>query len=253
MDPHRWLVFVVLASGLVAPVGAKSDYVERRAAMVKVCEAVDPAQYQSGLAFNPDGMKSYFPRSECFQRAALTFRDESLCVHVKERWTLLWSSWAVSDTHCRKLVAEGMAADRKSLGEVRASYLKTAIKLRDFSIVRNGNGRDFEIIPSFDPGTDHSYTLRFDLIVAGAREEIVPIHSSSYFLHGKSNIRIYVSQAEIRKRFPGFELDHPYPVRATLTLDVASGGYMWTDAFLESVFPAADRSQYLVKRTTFRP
>ena len=245
----------VLAVGLVGPAVAANNYAEMRAAAVKRCEAVDPSEYQSGLAFNPEGYRSYYARSECFQKAAALFRDESLCAQVKERWTLLWSSWAYSRKQCRKLVNEGTAADRKTLEAAKSLYLKGAVKLRDFRVERNGNGRDFDIIPSFDPGEARGYTLRFELVVAGTREEIVPIHSSGYYLRGNDNIRIYVRQADIRQRFPRFELDHPYPVRATLVFDTGYGGAsgMWSDAFIESVFPAAARSQQLVKQATFHP
>jgi hypothetical protein len=46
-------------------------------------------------------------------------------------------------------VAENIAADRKLLEEKRNGYLNRAIQRRDFRIERNGNGRDFDIIPTF--------------------------------------------------------------------------------------------------------
>jgi hypothetical protein len=54
-------------------------------AAVAPCEANDPRDYQSGLLFNPDGYRSYFVSSECFQRVAREFRDASLCAQVRQR------------------------------------------------------------------------------------------------------------------------------------------------------------------------
>lgn len=58
---------------------------------------------------------------------------------------------------------------------------------------------------------------------------------------------------DIRSRFPRFELARPYRVRATLTLEVGTGGLsgMWSDAFIGSVFPVAERSKSQVKDVTF--
>lgn len=246
------LVIAVLAGWLIDPAAAAS-YAEMRSGAVKRCEAIDPSEYQSGLALNPDGYRSFYARSACFQNAATMFRDETLCAHVKERWSPFWSSWGYSGSRCRKLAADGAAADRKALEETRSRYLKGPVKLRDFRIERNGNGRDFDIIPLFDPGYDHGYALRFELIGAGAAGESVQIHSSGYYLRGNDNIRIFVRQADIRKQLPRFELERPYRVRATLILDVGNGGLggMWSDAFIERVFPVAARSQVLVRQVTF--
>src|SRR4029453_8074325 len=96
-----------------------ASYDELRSAAVKQCQAIDPAEYQSGLFFNPDGYRSYYVRSECFQRTAVQFRDEVLCAEVRQRVSLLSSSWGYSRTRCRELVAQGVAADRKTLEEIK--------------------------------------------------------------------------------------------------------------------------------------
>ncbi len=70
-----------------------ASYDEQRLAAVAACEAIDPRDYQSGLLFNPDGYRSYFVRSECFQRVAREFRDSSLCEQVRQRRSLFVSSW----------------------------------------------------------------------------------------------------------------------------------------------------------------
>jgi hypothetical protein len=246
-------MIAALAGWLADPAAAANSYPDRRAAALKQCEAIDPSEYQAGLAFNPDGYRSMYMRSKCFQEAAVLYRDESLCAQVKERRSLFSSSWGYSAKRCRQLVADGAAADRKALEETRGQYRKEAVKLRDFRLERNGNGRDFDFIPSFGPGYPHGYSLRFELVGAGAAGETVPIAASGFYLRGNENIRIYVPQADIRKRFPRFQVAQPYRVRATLILDVGYGGQsgMWSDAFIERVFPVAERSQSLVKELAF--
>lgn len=70
---------------------------------------------------------------------------------------------------------------------------------------------------------------------------------------GKSNLRIYVPQTDIRQRFPEFSLNRPYSVRATVTLDVGYGGQSgyWSPTFIEAVFPARERSQSITGHATF--
>jgi hypothetical protein len=72
------LIGLVALSLSAMPVFA-ATYEQQKLAAVKSCRAIDPAEYQSGLIFNPEGYRSYYVRSECFQRTAVRFRDESLC------------------------------------------------------------------------------------------------------------------------------------------------------------------------------
>ena len=39
--------------------------------------------------------------------------------------------------------------DRKTLEDIKRLYIKEGVTLRDFRIERNGNGRDFDVIPFF--------------------------------------------------------------------------------------------------------
>lgn len=230
-----------------------ASYDELRAAAVKHCQAIDPAEYQSGLLFNPDGYRSYYVRSECLQRTAVQFRDPNLCVAVRQRHSLFSSSWGYSRARCRELVAEGIAADRKNLQDIKNRYLQDAVRLRDFRIERNGNGRDFDIIPSFTGAYAHGHTLRFEIVRANGGQQAVLLHSSGYYIDGNSNLRIFVRQEEARKRFPDFALNRPYPVRATMVLDVGNGGQagVWSDAFIERVFPIRERSQSITREVRF--
>ena len=246
-------MLAVLAGWASGAAAAGNLYVEQRAAAIKICEAVDPKEYQSGLLFNPDGYRSLYRRSACFQDAAVMFRDEALCRQVKERRSFFSSSWGYSEKRCRQLVAEGLAADRKTLEELRSSYGKGAVRLRDFRIERNGNGRDFDIIPVFDPGYPHGYMLRFEIIDTEDRDGAVLLDYSGFHLGANNNIRIFVRQEDIRKRFVQFELDRIYRVRGTLTLSIGYGGQsgMRSDAFIERVFPAAERSRFVEKDVRF--
>jgi hypothetical protein len=227
-----------------------ASYDELRLAAVTQCETIDPAEYQSNLFFNPDGYRSYYVRSECFQRTAVQLRDETLCSSVKQRYSFFSSSWGYSMARCRKLVAEGAATDRKTFDEKKRRYLQGAVRLRDFHFERNGNGRDFDILPSFAGEFAHGYILRFDILRAS---ENVLLDISGFYLDGNNHIRILVRQSELVKRFPDFALNRPYTVRGTLVLDIGNGGQTgrWSDAFVERVFPIRERSQSLDKDVRF--
>lgn len=245
-----FLVFI-LAACFFAPRCLASDYAQRKATASQHCETINPSEYQTGLAFNPDGYKSFYVQSECYQNAAVQFRDASLCDRVRRRWSLLWSSWGVSTAQCRKLVASGMEADRTEIENEKRRYLASPPRLRNFQIKRNGNGRDIDILPEFSAGYPHGYTLTFEIL--GVRDQPVLLHSDGYYLDPNSRLRIFVRQAEIRARFPEFQLNHPYKVRATVTLSIGNGGMSgyWSDDFLERIFPAHERSQSLTVESSF--
>ena len=147
----RCLVFTVLAlSGM--PVSGNplvNNYDALRAAAVSTCQAVDAGEYQTGLFFNPDGYRSYYARSLCYQNAAITFRDIKLCDLVRQRRALFSSSWGYSKSNCKKLVSEGIAKDRETIDRMRQDYEQGHVQLAGFRIERDGNGRDIDIIPEF--------------------------------------------------------------------------------------------------------
>ena len=229
------------------------DYEAQRANTVRRCEAISPSEYQSGLFFNPAGYRSYYVRSECFQRAAIQFRDTPLCTKVIQRHSLFASSWGYSQGQCRKLVAEGIAADGRELEQKKTKYALDPIQLRDFRIERNGNGRDFDIVPILGGSSGGSYILRFEILQSNSAKEAVSLHSSGYYLDGNSNLRIFIRQEDIRKRFAGFSLYHTYTVQGTLIFDVGNGtpsGY-WSDSFVEGLFPEKQRRQFFIKQIRF--
>ncbi len=243
----------VLFSFAIASASA-ADYAALRSAAVSHCQAIDANAYHTGLIFNPDGYHSMYTRSECLQKAAIEFRDASLCDQVRQRRSLFFSSWGIAPGRCRKLVSEGIATDRAALEKMKRLYAGHAVKVQSFRVERDGNGRDFDFIPVFSGDYPHGYTLTFEILQAGAARSTILLHSSGYYLDAKPNLRIYVRQADIRHRFPGFQLNHPYEVRATLVLAVGFGGPSgyWSDTFIEGVFPARERSQSLTREIAFR-
>src|SRR6185295_1354272 len=150
----------------------------------------DANQYQSGLAFNPDGYKSFYERSECLQRGAVQFRELTLCDRVKERRALLWSSWGYSPANCRTQVSQGIDADRREIEEMQRKYLAQSMVLRDVRIERDGNGRDYDVIPSFEGTDGHGFTIAIEIVPAAGRP--IAIHTNGYFVDPRSALRIYI-------------------------------------------------------------
>lgn len=250
---QRLVLFAVgLASLFATAIAAAVDYADARSRAVKACEAISPSDSQSGLYFNPDGYRSYYVRSKCFQEAAVLFRDVALCDQVKERRSLLASSWGYTAARCRQLVTEGTAADRAELERLKTAYAASGIKLRDVRIERNGNGRDFDLIPAFTGAYAHGYTLAFE-IVPNSPALPVLLHTSGYHLDEQANLRIYIRQVDIKQRFADFSVNRAYTLRATVTLDVGDGGPAgyWSPAFINAVFPARERSHAITRQLTF--
>ena len=220
---------------------------------IHACEAIDPDKYQTGLFLNPEGYRSFYLRSECFQQAAVLFRDDALCAQVKQRHSLLSSSWGYSPSHCRDLVREGLDADRKALNAVKQLYLAGPLRMHTFRIERNGNGRDFDIIPTFADGYAHGYQLTFDILDPDGKRPPVTLLSDGYYVGSAAVLRLFVRQSDLRLRMPDLVLGRIYPVRATMTLSVGIGGPSgyWSDAFIDSIFPVRERSQSITEDARF--
>ncbi|MGB5425276.1 MAG: hypothetical protein WBN95_00680, partial [Gammaproteobacteria bacterium] len=210
---YRCIAFACLLLPGLSP--ANNDYEQQHAMAVSACEAIDAREYQSGLALNPDGYRSYYLRSQCYQQAAIRFRDSKLCAKVRQRRALFSSSWGYSNANCKKRVEEEIAKDRDAIVQMKRDYQQGHVRLSDFRIERNGNGRDFDIIPAFTGTGAHGYKLVFEIIRDDSGASPVLLDASGFYLEGvTSNIRIYVPQQEIRDRFPGFALDKDWQVRA---------------------------------------
>jgi hypothetical protein len=249
------LAFVIAIPGWIACAGAAEDfYATRYAADLKRCEAISPDDYESGLAFNPDGYRSYYKRSECFQTMAATFRDESLCKNVKERWSLLWSSWAFSEKRCRELAGQSLEKDRPQLEKLRRDFISSGpIRLVDFSMRRELNGRSYGIYPRFEPGYAHRYTLRFDLLAPEAPGGAALLVSYTGPFAVPTGYAVGAPVDDLLKHFPAFTPGKTYRVRATFTFEPKDGGLseMWSDAFVEKLFPRDIRMQVLEKEIRF--
>jgi len=255
MDARR-LVFAMLALGGVSASGNPSvnNYDALRAAAIGSCQSVDADAYQSGLYFNPEGYRSYYVRSQCYQKAAITFRDAELCDLVKRRRAIFSSSWGYSESNCKKLVEEGIGKDRDAIDRMMKDYERGHVQLADFRIERDGNGRDIDIIPEFSGEGAHPYELRFELLRENPAAPPVLLDVSGFSLKGAADtVRIYVRTADIRRRFPEFSLGQRWPVRATLVYSVGTGSYrgQWSSAFIESRFPVKARMQTLTREFRF--
>ena len=249
---YRCIAFACLL--LPGSSAANNDYEQQHAMAVSACEDINARDYQSGLALNPDGYRSYYLRSQCYQKAAIRFRDSKLCAKVRQRRALFSSSWGYSKANCKKRVDEEIAKDREAIVHMKRDYQQGHVRLSDFRIERNGNGRDFDIIPAFTGMGARGYKLVFEIIRDDSGASPVLLDASGFYLEGNtSNIRVYVPQQEIRDRFPGFALDKTWQVRATLTYSVGTGSYngKWSDAFIASHFPANARAQTRVKKIRF--
>jgi hypothetical protein len=242
------LLFVALFLWLAQP---GPTYDAARASAVKRCEAVDPRKSQTGLALNPDGYRSYYEQSACFQRAAVEFRDPGLCSRVRQRRTLLWSSWGYSAGNCGKLVDAAVAGDRKEFLAARQEYLSSHMTLTDVRVERNGNARDYDVMPIFTGTAGHGYHIDIEVVPRDAIP--VLIHANGYFVDPGSPLRIFITQREIRERFAAFTPGSTYRVRAAVTYSLpAGGGSRWlSDVFLEAVFPQHERTQSIWRDARF--
>lgn len=157
----------------------------------------------------------------------------------------------VSSTQCEKLVSDGVAADRAEFEKEKQLYNTAPVRLLRFRVERNGNGRDFDFIPEFSTGNAHGYRVDFEIV--GAREQPILLHSDGYYVDANSRLNILVRQADIRSRFPEFQLNHVYKVRATIIYSVGMGGVnrYWSDEFIEKTFPIRERTQSLTIESKF--
>ena len=240
----------VLLGSLIASQPAM-DYDRARAAEIKRCDAIDPGAYQTGLAFNPDGYRSFYLRSECLQKAAIFFRDAALCRLVKQRRALLSSSWGYSPGNCRTLVAHALDADRAELEALKREHRAGAMVLQDFRIERNGNGRDYDAIPAFAGARGHGYTIAVEIVRPGSVPVVV--HANGYYVDPRSALRLFIRRQEIAGAFPAFEAGRSYQVRmlATFTLPAGGGSRYLSDSFLERMFPLRERVQSVTRDIRF--
>lgn len=235
---HLAITFALCVSGTALAANYDDDVASERAR----CQAIDPKESVSGLWLNPDGYQAYYEQSECYQRFAIRFRQVSACDHVREKWTLFSSTWGYSESNCRDEVEKGIAADTEELRSLRRGYLANPVRLTALTIERNGNGRDYDFIPSIGHGFPHSYRLSIWAIVDAQR---YPLTQQEFHLSGGENLRLFETSKELAVRVPGFSPPQTLAVEADLVLDVGSGGSgtRWSPEFIAREFPRDERRQ----------
>jgi hypothetical protein len=249
----RTAVLSVIAAAwpLFAIAQPPPTYEAARAAALKSCEAIDATAYQSGLALNPDGYRSFYLRSECLQRTAVRFRDPASCDRVVRRRALLSSSWGYSPQNCRTLVDRGFEVDRLEVAELRQRYLSSAMVLRDVVVLRNGNGRDYDIKPVFAGASGTGYIITVEITAPDGRW--IPIHTNGYYADPRSELTLFIRREEIAARVPAFEAGRAYQVRVTTTysLPAPSDARVMSEAFLETAFPRRERERTITRTVRF--
>jgi len=151
------------------------------------------------------------------------------------------------------LVAAGIADDQNVLEAKKRQYQTGALTLLEFHIERNGNGRDYDIIPIFAGAQKDSYILRSEITTGEGVSAPVLLRASGYYMDAGSRLRIFVRQAEIRNRWAGFSPGRIYSIRATIVLDVGVGSQAghWSESFIERTFPTHERSQAITRENRF--
>ena len=243
-------VFLALAA-LSAQQTPAPSYDAARKAAIASCDAIDANAYQSGLALNPDGYRSFYTQSACVQRAAVRFRDLELCSRVRQRRALFSSSWGYSPANCRTLVTEGAEADRRELEETKRKYQSGAMVLRDFTLRRNGNGRDYEVLPAFEGVNGQGYIITVEIVAEDGKA--VTIHSNGYYADPRSGLSLFIPLQDIRARLPAFVPGRTYLVRVTATFSpsAASDARFMSEAFVERLFPLRERTRSVARAVAF--
>lgn len=245
------LAFLVAAVALPLAQTFSPTYEAARAAVVRTCDVIDASAYQTGLAFNPDGYRSYYVRSECLQNAAVQFRDLALCDRVRQRRALLSSSWGYSPANCRTLVRRAVDADTVEFAEIRRRYRAGSMVLRDFQLERDGNGRDYDMLPLFEGMEGHGYIIAVEILPPSGGP--IAIHTNGYYVDPRSALRIFIRQQDIKAQVPAFEPGRSYQVRTTTTFTLPTGGgsRFISDAFIERVFPLRERTHSVTREIRF--
>jgi hypothetical protein len=148
-------------------------------------------------------------------------------------------------------VGRAVEADRAEIAESRRRYLADSMKLGDVRIERNGNGRDYDVVPVFDGANGHGYTITIEIIPPVGNP--IAVHTDGYYVDPRSELRLFIRQQDIRARVPAFEPGRTYRVRATatFTLPAGSSSRFMSDAFLEGVFPLRERTRSVTREIRF--
>lgn len=247
----KTIFFILLLIAASVAVVAEDFEAERQRA-VTTCMQIDADAYQSNLWLNPAGYRGYYERSRCLQQAAIEFRDRDICNDVKELFALLSSTWGYSESNCRKLVEEKLVNDKQALQDLKRRYMDGPVRLLSIRIEQNGNGRDYDIIPSFSDGWSTGYHLTI-AVVDGSR--VVPVLNHGGYVEGAgTRLRLYLPRRDLVARFADVEFNRSYPLRVMMTLSIGTrkaDGWLRQDV-IDEVFPLPERQQVLEATAVFQ-
>ncbi|MBT8145448.1 MAG: hypothetical protein KJN90_01265, partial [Gammaproteobacteria bacterium] len=94
------VVLLWVAIGWSSVALAATEYDSSLVKRVASCREIDADEYQTGLLLNPEGYRTYYTRSACFQRLAIEYRNPDLCREVRRRYALFSSGWGYSARNC---------------------------------------------------------------------------------------------------------------------------------------------------------
>ncbi|MGY0559251.1 hypothetical protein ACW7G2_00800 [Luteimonas sp. A277] len=201
----------MLAAGAGDAAGFSCNACDVKASEVERCRRIDPAEYSTGMLFNPPGMKTTYKRSTCLYSLAREYRDESLCEEVRERKSLFFDGSAITRENCEQRVREVMAGDP----EVVIADVK---RLADVRWFRNGNGRDFDV----HVRTSGSYAHRYELTVlmldkAGAPGQV--LWRNEYGRRAvDQRLQVRIPEPDMAAAAAALGLQPPYRFRVTFAL-----------------------------------
>lgn len=254
MTPRKWkfpntdhlarlLVVLALAWTLI-PNAWAVDWDERFRRQVAECEAIPDDAYQTGLLFNPAGRRTYFERSRCLQAVAVEWRDANLCARVKQRRSLFFSGYAISEKACRDDVAEQLASDRAAADTIRVEDIH---RLGDVRFERNGNGSDFDVRIQTTGSHPGSYQIRIEVWLDDASKPVVIDDYRQPLGSNGSSLSHFIQAQQVRDAFGNRSLDREVRVRITLELPPRSHA----DQFVLILIPAEKRRSSSEARVNF--
>jgi hypothetical protein len=165
IHPTCALLLVGVFTGDVAAGGPEA------ASGLDACAAIPANSHVTGLFFNPEGMQTYYERARCYQELAVRLRDSALCARVEERRSWFLDGSAISSSACREAVA---AQQRRDVAT--AARMRPPQHLRDIAVVRDNNGRDFDVLVRTTGGNGVGLWLTLVLIDATGRRHM--LHSA---------------------------------------------------------------------------
>lgn len=190
---------------------ASADPLQEQAARRRAaCEAIEPRQGQTGMVFNPPELQTVYDRSACYQSLALLLRDKSLCRLAVERRSWIFDGSGISPDACAAAVRAQVLRDAQDAGAQREQHVTVV------EVVRNGNGRDYDVLVGTSGGSPVPHRLTVALAVGDGGERVV--HSDRQPLGADgAQLRILLRGATVEQALAG-AAGHSVQVTARLDL-----------------------------------